>query len=332
MTKKNTAIKCLVTEVSEIEDSKEWEQVLLNNTYQVVVKKGSLKEGDQKIFVPSGSWIPNDALPFDDPKDYKGIKGGYLPLNRNQGVWSEGLVFDVDGEVNNFEFKQWQRELPKEFESNSDYCKTFPRFLASPELVEAQDIADDIFTKYSDHKFEITPLFDGITIIAYINDGRFGVCSGKYDIQEVNGNDPIWKVVYENQLQKVMSEYSDTNFAIYATLVGSNIYTNVDKLQERKLFVYDIYRISERSFLHNTDRYNMFVEMAENTNCDHVPVFDRLNIKSDIGDNIRDLIEYSDGTSMNPYSKRKGLVFKSLEDPNVRFKVTSPMFRFSNKL
>ena len=45
MTKKNTAIKCLVTEVSEIEDSEEWEKVLLNDTYQVVVRKDSVKRG-----------------------------------------------------------------------------------------------------------------------------------------------------------------------------------------------------------------------------------------------------------------------------------------------
>lgn len=332
MIKKNTAIKCLVTEVSEIEDSEEWEKILLNDTYQVVVRKDSVKRGEEKIFVPSGSWIPDDAVPFENPKNYKGIKGGYLALNRNQGIWSEGLIFDPNGEVNNFQFKQWQRELPKKFESNSDHCKTFPRFLAPPELVEAQDIADDIFTKYSEHKFEVTPLFDGITIVAYMNGGRFGVCSGKYDIQEVDGNDPIWKVVYKNQLQKVMSEYSDTDFALYTTLVGNDIYTNVDKLQDKKLFIYDIYRITERSFLYNTDRYNMFVEMSENTEFDHVPVFAKVNIKSDIGETIRDLVDYSDGTSMNPYSKRKGLVFKSLEDPNVRFKVTSPMFRFSNNL
>ena len=66
MTKKNTAVLCRVTEVHEIEDAPEWERIILDGKYQIVYRKGILKENDQKLFVPSGSWIPSSVVTLSE--------------------------------------------------------------------------------------------------------------------------------------------------------------------------------------------------------------------------------------------------------------------------
>ena len=71
--------------------------------------------------------------------------------------------------------------------------------------------------------------------------------------------------------------------------------------------------------------------MCEDVTFEHIPVFSKKRI-SEVSENIQELLDYSEGTSMNPYSDRKGLVFKSLKDPDIRFKVLSRKFRYSHKL
>lgn len=329
MTKKNTAVLCKVTKVYEIEDNSDWERVILDDKYQIIFQKGALKENDQKVFVPSGSWIPSKLVNFPETKVYKNVEGGYLPLTRVCNEWSEGLIFNPDL-VQGVNFMEWQRDLPKEFETNSNYYKTFPNFLKSPELSTCQELSEKIFKK-SD-QYEVTPLLDGVSIIAYVKNGRFGICSSKYEIQE-HTDDPFWKFAYQIKLPEAMTNYAD-NFAIYGTIVGKGIYTNVDNFTNKKMFVYDMFSIDEREFIGNAERYNKFIEICEfcdYNSFDHVPVFQRGPIKQ-FGEDIRELIDYSDGQCMAPYSKRKGLVFKSLKNPQFKFKVSSPLFRIINKL
>jgi hypothetical protein len=329
MTKKNTAVLCRVTEVHEIEDAPEWERIILDGKYQIVYRKGILKENDQKLFVPSGSWIPSSVVTLSETGTYKDVEGGYLPLTRTFNHWSEGLIFNPEM-VNDVKFMEWQRDLPKDFQTDSNYYKTFPKFLKSPEIIHCQDLSNKIFKE--NDEYEITPFLDGITVICYVKNERFGICTTKYEIQE-HSDDPFWKYFREMNLPDTLTNYAD-NFAIYGTIVGKGIYSNLDNFEKRKFFVHDMYSIDQKEFVTNVERYNAFTELCEYCDYgtfDHVPVFQRGELNQ-FCENFRELIDYSDGQCMAPYSKRKGLVFKSLTNPQFKFKVPSPLFKIINKL
>lgn len=326
MTKKNTAVLANITEIKEIDGVEELELAVVNNNYQVAVPKNSVSVGDKKVFVPAGSWIPSDIVTMTDSGKYKDIDGGYLNIKRIQNNWSEGILLEL-GATDGHNIREWQRELPEEFEPNKDNCKTFPKFLKYPELENCHDLGGDLFN--SKDTFEVTPLLDGISMISYVKDGRFGICSNNYEIQSYT-NSNFWKVAKDFNLPNMMSDNLE-NCAFYGTIVGPKIYTNVDKFSNYKYFIHDIFDIKNKTFLSAEDRYNAFVKLAEFSDFEHVPVFERGKL-SNFAENMQELLEYADGTSMNPYSKRKGLVFKSKENPNIRFKVKSRIFDFSNKL
>jgi hypothetical protein len=330
MNKKNTIRLATVTGVSTC-NREEAEILTIDHGWQVVAMKDSFSEGEEVIFVPSGSWIPNTLVSLTESGEYKGIKGGYLPTMKMAGEWSEGIVLKKDNYNPNDEARVWERDLPEEFQPES--YRSYPTFIKNVEYSHAQDISKELFENCGNSKFEVTPRVNGIEMTVYVKAGRFGICSDKYCIDESTKN-AFWKFAYDLNLPKSMVDYRDY-YAIHGTIAGTDIYNNTEKMSDRRFFIHDIYDMESSEFMIPKERYKVFSDLAEGTGMHHVNVYQR-NIKlSDIGLDMKSLHNhcqyYDDGKSMAPYSKRRGMIFKSC-DSQFGFKIKSNMFYFANKL
>jgi RNA ligase (TIGR02306 family) len=328
MNRKNTARIGTITQIEEIEDNNDFVIGFIDKGWQVVFEKGNYNVNDKVTFIPSGSWVPDELLPIIDAQKYKGVKGGYLTVMKRGGHISEGIVLDADKYNDNLEVRIWERDLPEEFECK-DY-RTYPSFIPKIEYSYAQDIAESIFTDHYSESFEITPRLDGVEMTVYVKNGRFGLCSEKYDITETTDN-AFWKFARQLNLIDPMINYRD-QYAIHGTIVGEGIYSNHERVYgERKFYIHDIYDIEKSAFSTSKERYQIFSDLAEYCKFDHVGIFKHSMPLFEVASNIRELVNYANGPSMSPLTKRKGLIFKS-NDSDFKFKVKSNNFCIANKL
>lgn len=328
--KKNTIRCATVTGITTC-NREEVEILTIDHGWQVVVMKDSFHKDEEVVFVPSGSWIPNSLVPLTESGEYKGIKGGYLPVMKMAGEWSEGIVLKKDKWNPNDQARVWERDLPEEFQPES--YRSYPTFIKRVEYPHAQDIADDLFARWYNTKFEITPRINGVEMTVFVKDGRFGICSDKYSIDE-STKDAFWKFAYDLNLPKAMVDYRDY-YAIHGTIAGKGIYGNTEKMSDRRFFVHDIYDIESSEFMLPKERYKLFSDLAEYTGMHHVDVYHKDIQLFGVAQEMKDFHEYcqhfKQGISMAPYSKRKGMVFKAYNS-QFGFKLKSNIFHFANKL
>ena len=328
--KKNT-IRCgTITGISTC-DHEEAEVLTIDHGWQVVALKDKFKDNEEVVFIPSGSWIPSTLVPLTETAEYKGIKGGYLPMMKMGGEWSEGIVLKKDKWNPNDKARVWERDLPEEFQPES--YRSYPTFIKKVEYLDAQDIADDLFARWYNTKFEITPRVNGIEMTVFVKGGRFGICSDKYSIDE-SAKDAFWKLAYELNLPTAMVDYRDY-YAIHGTIAGKDIYKNTERMSDRRFFIHDVYDIESSEFMIPKDRYKVFTDLAEQTGMHHVDVYEKNIQLFEVAQEMKDFHKYcqtyKNGTSMAPHSKRRGMVFKSC-DSQFGFKLKSNMFHFANKL
>lgn len=328
MNKKNTSRICTVTSIQDIEDYENYQKIFLNHGWQVVVEKDQYKVGDEVMFIPAGSWIPNTLVELSESGEYKGVKGGYLPVMRRSKEISEGIVLDVDKYNENLEIRVWERDLPEEYKINK--YRTYPNFIPKVQYEHAQNLYDEIFHQHYNETFEITPRLDGVEMSIYVKNGRFGICSDRYDIQE-NSDSQFWKLAYELNLIDSMVNYRD-QYVIHGTVLGKGIYFNRERIIDKtRFYVHDIYDIETSSFMTSRERYRVFSDLAEYSKFHHVDVFKHSMPISEVASNMRELVEYANGPSIAPLAKRRGLVFKSIQS-DFSFKVKSNSFCIANRL
>jgi hypothetical protein len=112
------------------------------------------------------------------------------------------------------------------------------------------------------------------------------------------------------------------NYAIQGEIIGPGIQKNIYKLNDFKLFVY---KVTDT----DTGKALNFLELREfcqDNNLDMVPVIDELFFTNELI-SVEHLLEMSNGQSvLNPNVKREGLVFRSVRDQSIGFKVRSPEY------
>jgi len=328
--KKNT-IRCgTITGISTCAHE-EAEVLTIDHGWQVVTPKDEFKDNEEVVFIPSGSWIPSTLVQLTETAEYKGIKGGYLPMMKMGGEWSEGIVLKKDKWNPNDKARVWERDLPEEFQPES--YRSYPTFIKKVEYPHAQDIADDLFARWYNTKFEVTPRLNGIEITVFVKGGRFGICSDKYSIDE-SAKDAFWNLAYKMNLPRAMVDYRDY-YAIHGTIAGNGIYNNTERMTDRRFFVHDIYDIERSEFMLPQERYKVFSDLCEWCDFHHVEVYQKDIQLSDVGQEMKEFHEYcqhyDQGRSMTPYSKRRGMIFKAC-DSQFGFKMKSNSFHFANKL
>lgn len=344
---KNTSSRKLasiaeITYIKPIEGADAIECAVVNGGWPVVIRKGEYKVGDVAIYLEIDSWVPHELAPFlskgQEPREYNGVKGERLRTVKLRGQISQGLLLPLNVDIAGGPFnggyglcvlglkcgddvtevlgiQKWEPPIPAQLQGVMK--GNFPNFLPKTDQERCQNLRKEIFETFLDEIYEVTTKLDGSSMTVYIKDGEIGVCSRNIDLIETEGNS-FWKAAREQNIAVSLlriCEDKGEEYAIQGELIGEGIQGNPEKLTGQRFYLFDIYSITEGRYLKVDERYSIMDKMnlIYGASIEHVPVVEIMCSVAKKFSTIDELLEFAEGPSLNPQTKREGLVFKSWE-------------------
>jgi RNA ligase (TIGR02306 family) len=319
-----------------------------------VVKKGEYQVGDVAIYLEIDSWVPHDLAPFlskgQEPREYNGVKGERLRTVKLRGQISQGLllpttilseqlglnfleVYPVGFDLSDvLKIQKWEPPIPAQLQGTMK--GNFPHFIPKTDQERCQNLRREIFEEHEGETYEVTTKLDGSSMTVYVKDGEIGVCSRNIDLIETEG-DSFWKAAREQNIVDALLEISKDKgeeYAIQGELIGEGIQGNPEKIEGQHFYLFDIYSITEGRYLKPQERYSIMDKMNLNYDAyiNHVPFIDTVCIVTNEFSTIDDLLAFAEGSSLNPQTKREGLVFKSY-DSDFTFKAIANSYLLKHK-
>jgi RNA ligase (TIGR02306 family) len=337
-----------ITYIKPIEGADAIECAIVNGGWPVVIRKDEYKVGDVAIYLEIDSWVPHELAPFlskgQEPREYNGVKGERLRTVKLRGQISQGLLLPIDqsgifadtsvGEnvSHILNIQKWEPPIPAQLQGMMK--GNFPHFIPKTDQERCQNLRKDIFETHQDEIYEVTTKLDGSSMTVYVKDGEVSVCSRNIDLKETEGNS-FWKAAREQNIVDAMLEISKDKgeeYAIQGELIGEGIQGNPEKLKGQRFYLFDIYSITEGCYLNVDARYSILDSMNNlyGADIEHVPIIDGHLRVAQAYDTIDELLEYAEGPSLNPQTKREGLVFKSWES-DFTFKAIANSYLLKHK-
>ncbi|UYA57570.1 RNA ligase [Synechococcus phage S-CREM1] len=358
MTIRKLASIAEITYIKPIEGADAIECAIVNGGWPVVVKKGEYQVGDVAIYLEIDSWVPHELAPFlskgQEPREYNGVKGERLRTVKLRGQISQGLLLPVTAQfiisklgagpgakftdyigrdvTEVLGIQKWEPPIPAQLAGTMK--GNFPHFIPKTDQERCQNLRKEIFEEHKGETYEVTTKLDGSSMTVYVKDGEIGVCSRNIDLKETEGNS-FWKAAREQGIIDAMLEISKDKgeeYAIQGELIGEGIQGNPEKLKGQRFYLFDIYSITEGRYLKPQERYSIMDKMNLNYGADveHVPFIDTVCGVTNEFSTIDDLLAFAEGPSLNPGTKREGLVFKSY-DSDFTFKAIANSYLLKHK-
>lgn len=343
MTRKLASI-AEITYIKPIEGADAIECAIVNGGWPVVVKKDEYKVGDIAIFCEIDSWVPHELAPFlskgQEPREYNGVKGERLKTVKLRGQISQGLLLPFDltffrdpgtDVTETLGIQKWEPPIPSQLQGMMR--GNFPHFIPKTDQERCQNLRKDIFETHKDETYEVTTKLDGSSMTVYVKDGEVGVCSRNIDLKETEGNS-FWKAARDQGIVDTLQGYCEDmamDLAIQGEIVGEGIQNNPEKLKGQRFYLFDVYDITNGRYLNPNERYDVLDELKRGgADVEHVPfVSSYCNVTHKFS-TIDELLEFAEGPSLNPQTKREGLVFKSFSS-NFTFKAISNSYLLKHK-
>ncbi len=328
--------------------------------WKVVVRKGEFKVGqyvfffeidsvlplkEQFEFLRKGCYVKNDFVEGFRLKTVKLRKqvsqGLILPLI-DFGYWIEfgdtlwwedkPTILDTPEKILDADFAEefgvvkWEPYMPPQL---AGFAKgNFPSQIMKTDQERAQNLKGYIFRDWVDHKWEVTLKLDGSSMTAYNLEGNIGVCSRNLDLKtgDENKDNTFVKLLHDTGLGEFLATYG-LDIAIQGEAMGEGIQGNREKIKGHELYVFNMQEILGRKFFAPEARDAVMKFMiGKGVNIKHVPILHFDVTLADLGiTNFEELLSFAEGPSIN-HPIREGLVFKSLDDPNISFKIISTKF------
>lgn len=344
--------------IDPIENSDFLELATVDGWRVVISKKEGHKVGDLVVYCETDSFLPIwPEFAFLEKSSLRkmGQRAGYrlrtiklrgqisegliIPLRKNpelyddfERVWTLNIesqninkvVREGDEVTELLGIIKW--ELPLHSSLAGKAKGNFPSFLKKTDSERIENFFKDFKRHYNDHFWEATVKLDGSSFTAYYHDGIFGVCSRNLDLVESDENS-FWIAAKKNGLPEKMAAIvamTGDDFAIQAELMGPSVQGNREDFTELDIYVFDVYLIGQRTKVEASTRH----KVVEALGLKHVPVLG--NFSFDHFETAQDFIAYAEGPSIN-HPVREGVVFKSLDDPNINFKAISNSFKLADK-
>lgn len=177
-----------------------------------------------------------------------------------------------------------------------------------------------------DDEWEVTVKLDGTSMTVFRRDDEFGVCSRNNELVETDEN-AFWKTTHELKLRERMNQLG-RNLSLQGELYGPGIQGNLDKLPKLGFYVFNVFDIDRHKYLTRPERMQVIEDLnkivLEDDGFGRVDLVPTVAVgrKFDFP-TVQDVLAYAEGQSIAPGTKREGVVFKSLQDPDVSFKVIS---------
>jgi RNA ligase (TIGR02306 family) len=334
-----------ITYIKPIEGADAIECAIVDGGWPVVVKKGEYKVGDIAIYLEIDSWVPHELAPFlskgQEPREYNGVKGERLRTVKLRGQVSQGLLLPIEltfwrdigtDLTESLGIQKWEPPIPAQLQGTMK--GNFPHFIPKTDQERCQNLRKDIFETHKDEIYEVTVKLDGSSTTIYVKDGEVGVCSRNIDLIETEGNS-FWKAARDQGLIDALLQYCNTNdveIAIQGELIGEGIQGNPEKLKGQRFYLFDIYNISGGYYMKPYERYGILDILTKMFGADieHVPIIDQHVFLTQEYKTIDDLLNFAEGLSLNPQTKREGLVFKSWES-DFTFKAIANSYLLKHK-
>lgn len=334
-----------ITYIKPIEGADAIECAIVNGGWPVVIRKDEYKVGDIAIYLEIDSWVPHELAPFlskgQEPREYNGVKGERLKTVKLRGQISQGLLLPIDltffrdigtDLTESLSIQKWEPPIPAQLQGMMK--GNFPHFISKTDQERCQNLRKDIFETHQDEIYEVTTKLDGSSMTVYVKDGEIGVCSRNIDLVETEGNS-FWKAAHQQNILyalRTVSEDKGEEYAIQGELIGEGIQGNPEKLTGQRFYLFDIYSITAGRYLRTDERYSILDKMNNiyGADIEHVPIVDGHLRVAQAYDTIDELLEYAEGPSLNPQTKREGLVFKSWES-DFTFKAIANSYLLKHK-
>ena len=345
MTIRKLASIAEITYIKPIEGADAIECAIVNGGWPVVVKKGEYQVGDVAIYLEIDSWVPHELAPFlskgQEPREYNGVKGERLRTVKLRGQISQGLLLPIDltffrdpgtDLTETLGIRKWEPPIPAQLQGTMK--GNFPHFIPKTDQERCQNLRKEIFEEHKGETYEVTTKLDGSSMTVYVKDGEIGVCSRNIDLKETEGNS-FWKAAREQNIVEALARISKDKgeeYAIQGELIGEGIQGNPEKLKGHRFYLFDIYSITDSRYLKPQERYSIMDKMnlIYDADIEHVPFIDAVCIVTNEFNTIDDLLSFAEGPSLNPQTKREGLVFKSY-DSDFTFKAIANSYLLKHK-
>lgn len=330
-----------ISDINSIEGSDFLDMVSVDGWKVVSQKTNGFKPNDLVVYFEVDSVLPEtETFEFLRDRCYVSEKssingaGFRLKTIKLRGQISQGLILPLNIVFNNeIDFVEGEDvtdllgvvkyEKPVPAHLAGKVRGNFPSFLRKTDQERIQNCYRTLQNKWLNHFWEVSIKLDGSSFTAYYNaeEDRFGVCSRNLDLAE-SGENAFWQVARKYGLETKMREHG-ISIAIQGELIGPGIQGNPEGLTELDMYVFDIFDIQAQKYFASFERQLL----TEYFGLNHVPVIDIVQLHEC---KLEDILEFADGPSL--YAKRReGIVFKSLDDPNVSWKAISNQWLLKNE-
>ena len=333
-----------ITYIKPIEGADAIECAIVDGGWPVVIRKGEYQVGDIAIYLEIDSWVPHELAPFlskgQEPREYNGVKGERLRTVKLRGQVSQGLLLPIEltfwrdigtDLTESLGIQKWEPPIPAQLQGTMK--GNFPHFIPKTDQERCQNLRKEIFETHKDEIYEVTVKLDGSSTTIYVKDGEVGVCSRNIDLIETEGNS-FWKAAREQNLIEPLLELckeKGEEYAIQGELIGEGIQGNPEKIKGQRFYLFDIYSITCGEYFNANVRYSILDKLKMlGADIEHVPIVDVDVRVAQAYDTIDDLLEFAEGPSLNPQTKREGLVFKSWES-DFTFKAIANSYLLKHK-
>jgi RNA ligase (TIGR02306 family) len=337
-----------ITYIKPIEGADAIECAIVDGGWPVVIRKDEYKVGDIAVYFEIDSWVPHELAPFlsngKEPREYNDVKGERLRTVKLRGQVSQGLLLPLNclGSIANdasvgedvshiLNIQKWEPPIPAQLQGTMK--GNFPHFIPKTDQERCQNLRKDIFETHKDDTYEVTLKLDGSSTTIYIKDGEIGVCSRNIDLKETEGNS-FWKAARDQNIIEPLLELSKEKgeeYAIQGELIGEGIQGNPEKLKGQRFYLFDIYSITEGRYFKPFERYAVLDQLRMlGADIEYVPIIDQHVFLTQEYETIDDLLNFAEGPSLNPQTRREGIVFKSW-DSDFTFKAIANSYLLKHK-
>lgn len=324
-----------ISEIRPIAKADNLELAIIDG-WKAVVKKDEHNPGDKIIYCEIDSFLPIEPqYEFLRKSCYRkladGSEGFRIKTMKLRGELSQGLVLPYDGElevgtdvtdvlgITKYDPTVGRVGIGDEIKA------PFPGFIPKTDEERIQNLSEQL-PELLQRSWTVTEKLDGTSFTCYWKDGEFGVCSRNWVVARVTdtefdvSNSAHWYVTKQHGLDRV--ESVKNNIAIQGEIVGTNIQGNKYKLEDKQLYVFNVWDIDKQEYFNPLDAEDFALELG----LKFVP---RLNYGLIFNEDtdVEAILKRAEGKSqLNNQVEREGLVFVSDEGERISFKAISNKF------
>lgn len=330
-----------ISETKPIQDA-DLIEVAVVDGWELVIRKGEFQPGDVAVYIECDAWVPHNLAPFlskgGEPREYGGVLGNRVRTVKLRGQVSQGLLMplsvlgDVSVELGDdvseqLNIQKWEAPIPAQL--SGQVSGSFPSFIPKTDEHRVQNMVEKVTVTWADMQFEVTLKLDGSSATVFFNDGEVGYCGRNWQFSdsEDNSGNSIIAVAKSSGLSDALVRYGK-NIALQGEIMGPGVQSNREKLTKHALYIFNVYDIDNQRYYTASERHELLKNLDVSDAIQSVPVIGYHTPREFGG--VRELLEFADRKSIT-HPIAEGVVWKSLTDPHISFKVINNRFLLKEK-